>query len=50
MLKTSWVHSSNRYAWVTLYEAGSAAMDYYTPDTIQLGHAISYLRSKTDFI
>lgn len=47
MLKTYWGHSFIRYAWEILSEAGGAAMDYYTADTIQLGHAISFVAKQT---
>lgn len=49
MLKTYWGHSFNRYAWVILFDVDGAAMDYYAPDTIQLGHAISYVAKQTLF-
>lgn len=47
MLKTLWGHSFNRYAWVILYEVDGTVMDYYAPDTTQLGHAISYVAKQT---
>lgn len=49
ILKTYWGQSFNRYAWVILFDVDSAAMDYYAPDTIRLGHAISYVAKQTLF-
>lgn len=47
MPKTLWGRSFNRYTWVILYEVDGAAMDCYAPDTIQLGHTISYVAKQT---
>lgn len=49
MLKSYWGHSFNRYAWVILLDIDSIALDYYAPDTVQLGHAISYVANQTLF-
>ncbi|KAL7922224.1 hypothetical protein ACQKWADRAFT_82588 [Trichoderma austrokoningii] len=49
MLKTMWGHPFNRYAWVHLFGVDGAAMDYYPPASIQLGHAISYVAKQTLF-
>ncbi|KAK1252867.1 hypothetical protein MKX08_004054 [Trichoderma sp. CBMAI-0020] len=49
MLKTHWGHCFNRYAWIILFGVDGVALDYYAPDTIQLGHTISYMAKQTLF-
>ncbi|UKZ60216.1 uncharacterized protein TrAtP1_001501 [Trichoderma atroviride] len=49
MLKSYWGHSFNIYAWAILFDIDGIALDYYAPDTVQLGHAISYVAKQTLF-